>query len=96
MVLRAFHSAEYSASRVDREISICRKDFQMRGQPQSMIIKPVRDRTESMSQSGSRLYTLTKSASSSRSSVRSADRVGQITVLNSFIAGALHVASGAA
>jgi hypothetical protein len=46
----------------------------------------VRDQTESMSQSGSRLYRLVKSASTNRSSVRSADRVGQITVPNSFVA----------
>jgi hypothetical protein len=34
--LREFERAAYSASRVEREISVCRKDFQRRGTTQKV------------------------------------------------------------
>ena len=38
--------AEYSASRVDKEISVCKCDFQRMGQPPIVMMYPVRDLAE--------------------------------------------------
>ena len=55
--------AEYSASSVDKETSVCSYDFQMRGHGPKKMMKPVRDFAEVESSEGSILNKPAKSAS---------------------------------
>ena len=56
-------NAEYSASNVDNAISVCKNDFQIKGQGPKNIMNPVRDLADDDDVSGSTLYNPAKSAS---------------------------------
>ena len=55
-------NAEYSASNVDNAISVCKNDFQIKGQGPKKIVNIVRDLADDDDVSGSTLYNPAKSA----------------------------------
>ena len=61
--LVADDNAEYSASNVDSATSVCRNDFQIKGQDPKKMMYPVLDLTDVDAVEGSMLYSPAKSAS---------------------------------